>query len=330
MSSFLFPNLRHANLSSSSVVTYCSPGGTNLQMTLYYPQDTASLPVIMFIHGGGFFSGDMTLAANDSVAETLVQYGYVVASINYRLAPTYQWPDQIQDAKCAVRYLRANSASLHINSNEIGVYGESVGALLALLLGTTNSSAGFDVGQYITYSSAVNVVVEVSGPTDLVSLEQTTWGSRHHLELQQLMTDAFGNSNPPTAQLVAASPITYVSKNTAPTFIIQGGQDFLIVNSQAQELYTKLIGLGVNTAMVTVQNARHLLVPVISFLPQFPSQNNIDQLTVEFFNQYLPVLPSGCTFNASLENIAWSNAATNWNNFVDVLTGVSTSKNPCG
>jgi acetyl esterase/lipase len=91
----------------------------------------------------------------------------VVASVNYRLAPQYLWPAQIEDVKCAIRYLRASAATYGIDTTRIGAWGGSAGGHLVSMLGTAGPSAGYDVGQYLDQSSAVQTVVDEWGPADL-------------------------------------------------------------------------------------------------------------------------------------------------------------------
>ena len=109
-------------------------------------------------------------------AADLTARGYVVAAIDYRLAPQYKWPAQIEDVKCAVRYLRTNAATYGIDPSRIGSWGESSGAHLASMLGVTDPSAGFEGKEgKLDQSTTVQVVVDMCGPTDFSSVQPHRW-----------------------------------------------------------------------------------------------------------------------------------------------------------
>src|SRR3990170_567034 len=93
-------------------VTYCSVGSVDLKMDVYYPSaaDGRPAPVAVYVHGGAWVSGSKSGGAGYLDVGELVSRGYVVAAVDYRLAPTYQFPAQIEDVKCAIRSLRAQAA----------------------------------------------------------------------------------------------------------------------------------------------------------------------------------------------------------------------------
>ena len=87
-------------------VIYSGPGGdTNLTMDIYFPSMTNSppRPVVMYVHGGGWRMGDKDMLSIMAGPAELLRRGYVVVSINYRLAPAFKFPTMLEDAKCAVR-----------------------------------------------------------------------------------------------------------------------------------------------------------------------------------------------------------------------------------
>src|SRR5215217_1194414 len=133
-----------------STVEYCRPDKVPLAMDLYMPPAAARsgrpAPVAMYVHRGGLW-GDWKMrglgasqANHEGALFTPLQRwlnarGFVVASIDYRLPPGTPWPAQIEDAKCAVRFLRAHAAVLGIDPDRIGVWGSSGGGQLSSLLG---------------------------------------------------------------------------------------------------------------------------------------------------------------------------------------------------
>ena len=250
-------------------------------MNVFLPQGgTAPHPVAVMVHGGGWEHGDAGPSNRLSPVESgLVGRGFVVASLNYRLAPQYVWPAQIEDVKCAIRYLRANAATYGIDTTRIGAWGGSAGGHLVSMLGTAGPSAGYDVGQYLDQSSAVQAVVDEWGPADLTA---PGWGPA----ASQVITQVFGvTPGQPSSVLRAASPVTYVSANDPPFLIIQGEADSTVPASQSQEFAAVLKSAGVPETLLLVRNAGHGLKPA-GGLPA-PSRTEVNQMIVAFFTKQL-------------------------------------------
>lgn len=238
-------------------VTYCTVGGEALKMDVYLPKvNGRAAPTVIYVHGGSWVSGDKYEIG--LAGDTLALKGYVVASINYRLAPAYKWPAQIQDTKCAIRYLRASATAYGIDANRIAVWGSSAGGHLAALAGLAGPEAGFDtVGGYTNQSSHVQAVVDMFGPTDLTAYNPDEFA----LGVGQAV---FGISpGQPSARdlLTKASPISYVSKGAPPFLILHGDKDTLVPLGQSQALYDKLKATGNSAELIVVKNAGHGFVP---------------------------------------------------------------------
>lgn len=256
-------------------VNYCTMEGVALKMDIYYPfsGSESPFPVTMFIHGGGWSSGDKAYGAGAPEIPLLRSAGFLLVSVNYRLAPEYQFPAMIEDVKCAVRYLRAHASQYNLDPNHIGVWGTSAGGHLVALLGTTDASAGFDVGEYLDQSSRVQAVMDMFGPTDL-----TAQFSESGNEKGERVFNGF--------DLALASPVTYVSSDDPPFLILHGETDPGVPIEQSQILLAKLQAAGVPAELVTVANAGH------DFKPEdgktiYPSREEIAQRVVEFFEEQL-------------------------------------------
>ncbi|MHC1785154.1 MAG: alpha/beta hydrolase fold domain-containing protein [Anaerolineaceae bacterium] len=236
-------------------ITYCTMDGVELKMDVYYPRTADnSWPLVIYIHGGGWVKGDKELGAGAVEIAQLKKAGFLVASINYRLAPEFQFPAQIQDVKCAVRHFRAHASEYNLNPEKIGVWGGSAGGHLVSLLGTSDESAGWEVGEYLDQSSRVQAVVDMFGPADLYLAFESEPGF--------LCREVFGatsNSDPVLAQ---ASPVTYVSPDDPPFLILHGDQDNLVPVEHSEVLYEKLQAAGVPSELVIVKNAGHGFKPM--------------------------------------------------------------------
>lgn len=254
-------------------ITYCTMDGVELKMDIYYPQTAeARWPVTMYVHGGGWSSGEKNAGAGALEIPALQSAGFLVVAVNYRLAPQYQFPAMIEDVKCAVRYLRAHADQYNLDPDHIGAWGGSAGGHLVNLLGTTDASAGFDVGEYLEYSSRVQAVVDMFGPADL------TVPFEGGYESASRVFDGF--------DAALASPVTYVTPDDPPFLLLHGDSDKLVPIEQSQELLAALQAAGVPAELVTVKNAGHSFKPAGSG-PISPSRRQITQLVVEFFTRNL-------------------------------------------
>ena len=252
-----------------TTITYCVEGrmAETLDVSEPTPLPKASVPVVVYVHGGGWVKGDSTVTPDSlvgQVASAVEARGWVFISINYRLAPGYRWPAQIEDAKCALRFLRANAVSLHIDPRHIGAIGDSAGGQIVSLLGLAGRSAGFDTGQYRGQTSAVEAVVDLYGPADLTTAD---WTSAAYIEgyARQAFNTTLGPGpagSPSNRELVAASPVTYVRPHEPPFLIIQGDGDRVVPPDQSLELADRLRAAGNSPTLEMVEHAQHGLLPL--------------------------------------------------------------------
>jgi acetyl esterase/lipase len=225
-------------------MTYCTMDGEAQKMDLYLPGEGGPWPVLVYVHGGGWTAGDK--ANTMGIGGEQIQ-GYALASINYRLYPAVRFPKMIEDVKCAIRSLRAHATQLNLDPNRIAAMGASAGGHLVSLLGTSDQTTGWDVGEYLDQSSRVQAVVALAPATDF---SQEFLDPDNQLELLNL----FGPEN-----LLTASPVTYVSPDDPPFLLVHGDQDTLLPVQQSQSLHAKLQEAGVPAQLVIVENADHSL-----------------------------------------------------------------------
>jgi acetyl esterase/lipase len=217
------------------------------------PAPAAGRPVIVAIHGGGWRRLNKT-GYGSRVADTFVHDGYVVVAPDYVLSAPGRpsWPENLEDVQAAVRWVRNNAGTLGINPNEIVAMGESAGANLAALLGTSSTqSSGAGV------SAAVDAVVASSTPTDLTSLY-----SESHLAGLAAAQFLGGSPEQVPANFIAASPADQVSPGDPPMLLIHGRQDPLIPVSQSRELQAALNAAGVRNELILVNGGHKLDFPL--------------------------------------------------------------------
>jgi len=228
---------------------YVENGHSRNRLDLYLPESPPgqaghSLPVILWIHGGGWIVGDK--AGGPAIA--FAARGFAVAAMNYRYSRHATFPAQLHDCKAAVRWLRANASVHGLDSQRIGVWGASAGGHLAAMLGLTAGTESLEgaLGS-AEQSSSVQAVVDWFGPTDFLTL------GPGETRTQFLGGDAL--ANPEKAR--AASPLQYVTNRACPFLIVHGDHDPLVPYAQSQALADALQQTGVETTFITIAGGRH-------------------------------------------------------------------------
>ena len=260
-------------------IVYCSHQGETPAMDIYYP-DSADrpAPAVLYIHGGGWYSGDKASGTCRDVIHALTARGFLVAAVNYRLAPRYEFPAQIEDVRCAVRFLRANASELGLDPDRIGAFGESAGGHLAALLGVTGDTCLFEPDCDCTEQPVrVQAVADMFGPTDLAG-----FFSR---QSAMFMEHTFGAVSTESRILKEASPVTHVSGDAPPFLIIHGEKDEQVLPEQSEKFYAALSANQVPVTYISVKNAGHNLVPCGGRLD--PGRPEIIRSIVSFFENSL-------------------------------------------
>ena len=123
-------------ISQLSAVEYARPDGIPQRMDLIFDYNAPRpMPAVLWIHGGGFTEEQLTrLSRPEHRFVELARRGYLIASIDYRMAQVKPFPSQFQDCKCAVRFLRSHASAFGIDPERIAVWGESCGGQLAALM----------------------------------------------------------------------------------------------------------------------------------------------------------------------------------------------------
>lgn len=220
-------------------------------------------------------SGDKS-DLNPAFLGTLASAGYAVASVNYRLAPASRFPAQIEDVKCAIRYLRNTASTYGLNPNEVFAFGTSVGGQLVALADLTGPHSTYDVGPYPNQSSQLSAVADLFGPANLT--QHASGFSPSGIQA------VFGGND--RRDLVLASPTHYVAPGSPPILLVQGMDDTKVLESQSIEFYDDLRSAGDPADLVLVQHMGHMFMQVGS-KPFDPSVQQIANDIVRFFNNAL-------------------------------------------
>ncbi|MDR3457955.1 MAG: alpha/beta hydrolase [Verrucomicrobiae bacterium] len=261
-------------------VVYGHAGGQDLKLDIYFPTNAARahLPVVLYLHGGGWRMGDKAMLGLMPGPSELLRRKYLVVSANYRLAPEYKFPAMLEDAKCAVRFLRAHAVEFSLDPDRIGVMGDSAGGHLVTLLGLTDASAGFEGAGLTNESSRVQAVVDLYGPSDLMT-------GPTNKPTVKLIKDAFGATNTLDPALKRGSPVTYVTSHAPPFLILHGDHDGLVNLQQSVELDAKLKAAGVDSTLVVITNFAHGYTPF--WLKSSPDTAELSRRIADFFDKHL-------------------------------------------
>ena len=258
-------------------LVYQQVGGRSLRLDIYSPKTIAGpLPVVLWIHGGHWARG----SKEQRQPVDLVAHGYAVVSIEYRLSGEAPFPAQIEDCKAAVRWLRANAATYHLDPDHIGAWGHSAGGYLGALLGTSSGVAALEGnGGNLNYSSRIQAVCAMSSPADLVNFyEIVSKGESGSARRAKTFIEQFlgGSEDQRMTLAKAASPTTYVSKDDAAFLILHGENDMSIPVSQSQAFAEKLKAAGVAATLEVAEGRGHGVGA-----PSFASE------ITSFFDKYL-------------------------------------------
>jgi len=250
-----------ADVELVSDIVFGQGGASDLKLNITRPRTPPSgrMPVMIFIHGGGWSSGD-----RKDFHPFMFQFskaGIFCASVQYRLAPKDRFPAQIQDVKCAVRWLRAHADEYQIDTTRMIAFGGSAGAHLAALLATTSDVPEFEgTGGNPGQSSAVNAAICLAGPYDL------ELGYRHSTQQRPAEANAVrgllpsllgGKPDEVPDAYRKASPITYARKECPPLLLVHGEDDPLVLIEQAEVFTKKLQDVGATVQFLRLPGGTH-------------------------------------------------------------------------
>ncbi len=212
------------------------------------------LPVIVWIHGGGWAGGSRYSVDEWALAE--VCRGYAVVSVDYRLSWEAPFPAQLEDVKNAIRFLKKNAWKYHLDSQRMAVWGASAGGHLASLTGMTGDFGDPDITELHKYSARVNVVVAWWAPSNFLTIADqwpTHCAEPRDVEVAESMESRLVGCPIDICKDAAraASPVRYVREDLPPFLLMAGGQDCTVPAAQSNELHQALKTAG-NDAMLHI------------------------------------------------------------------------------
>ena len=279
-------------------LTYASRGGVDLVLDLYLPSEPIRqpVPVIVFLHGGGWSGGTRTTGPD--FRRYFARDGFAMASIEYRLTPSITFPANVEDVRTAVRWLKANAAAHALDPDRICLWGTSAGGHLAAVAGLAPRRT-FEGTDNLSVSSAVTCVLDGYGPTRFDVMDSQTDEERPKLQTPVVTINVGGGARGPAPpagagagagargagggrgsvphddpaspesrllgapvqsvadRVRAASPITYVGKDAPPFLIMHGLADSSVPHGQSVMLYEALKREGREVTLRLIDGLPH-------------------------------------------------------------------------
>lgn len=257
-----------------------------LKMTLFVPRTKEKKPAVLYFPGGGFTSADHEKFLEMRYA--LARAGYAVAACEYRAVPN-KFPALLEDAKAAVRWMRAHASEFGVDADRIGLLGDSAGGYVVQMAGATNGEKNWDLGDFKEVSSDVQAVVSIYGISDLTTIGEGIGNENVHAsaavtEALLLNGPAFKdfagasvNADPQKAK--AASPIGHVDGTEPPFLLMHGSGDKVVSPLQSKKMFEALQNKKVEAEYVLVRGAGH------GDLPWY--QPSVISRVVNFFDRHL-------------------------------------------
>ncbi|MCP4401136.1 MAG: alpha/beta hydrolase [bacterium] len=233
-------------------IEYTVYQGSSMQLDIYLPATEGPYPLIVWLHGGAFRMGNRTWIEQGALDQ--VSRGYALASVSYSFSQTAQWPVQAYQIKAAIRWLRAHAAGYNVDPDKFIAWGMSAGGHLASIAGTSGDEKRLEdltLGNS-HYSSRVQAVVSWYGPSDFLRM-----GGSHD------------NADSPESELVGcpvqtcpektarANPVTYITPDDPPFYIMHGTGDSSVPHSQSVILYDALQQAGVTATFISLPDYVH-------------------------------------------------------------------------
>lgn len=207
-------------------------------LDLYFP-DTGQgpFPVIVDVHGGGWFYGSRSSERMEPVLDGLKR-GYAVASVDYTLSSYGQFPLQVYELKAAIRFLRANAEKYNLDADKIVLWGLSAGAHLSMIASQSGDEELLDLSMgNAGFSSKAAAAVTLYGPVDLTSGDITSGDSAEAKLLGGAVCDKMDLAE-------KADPRSYIKRDGPPLFLQYGNADGIVPLAHAYAIQKSLIDAG--------------------------------------------------------------------------------------
>ena len=229
-----------------------NPMYLDIYKSKYKPSEPS--PVIIYVHGGAWTSGSKKIPnVMIPFLNVLRKNGFSIVSISYELMDdNINFNKQICDVKDAIRWVNKNKDIYNFNCNNIGLVGFSAGAHLSLMASYSDENEFIDDYELSSYSSNVNYVIDLFGPTDLSTLNPIN----DYYDFSTVVSNLGETEN----IIYEYSPINHLKENLPSTLIVHSKSDKLVpYNSNSLSLFECSSKLNNDIKLVTLDNMEHSL-----------------------------------------------------------------------
>lgn len=255
-------------------IEYRTVGGTSLLLDAHVPPVPGPRPAVILLHGGGWIAGsrsDPTNPVGGVDGQAWAEAGFVAFTIDYRLAPEFQYPAAVRDAQAAVRWVRQHAAEYDVDATRIAAFGHSAGGHLAAELGVLGTGP-LDAG------ARVPVAVSWSGPLGLAECARTS----------TVLADAIAQFlgcriEECSEQMAEASPISHIDAMDA-AILVANSRDEFVPFAQAARMSEELTVYGVPSPLIEVPGSAHAGYGEVGI---GPTRETVWELTIRFVRDQL-------------------------------------------
>lgn len=242
----IVPDTVSGKIKEERNITYAKIGKRELKIDVFYPADKMAKKrtAIIFIHGGGWRSGDKSM--HHQLMQRLALLGYVCFTPEYRLSTEALYPAAVHDVKSSVRWVRKKAKKYHVDTAAIVIAGHSAGGQLAALMGVTNDNPAFEAADAnYKYSSRVNAVIDVDGTLSFIQNESSEMNDKQKRGASSLWLGYTPSEN--IEIFKQASPVTHVGAQSPPILFLNSsvermhaGRDEFIKVLNAGNIYSEV------------------------------------------------------------------------------------------
>ncbi len=246
-------------------IIFASPDGVDLKLNTYQPLTQGKYPALITIYGGAWRNG--TPSSYEKFSCYMAAQGYSVIAIDYRHAPKYKFPAQLEDVQTALHYIKDNASTLEVDPDKMTIMGRSAGGHLATLAAYQQDA--IPLRAVISYYGAVNLTEGYYDPP-----------SPNPINTKAVLHDFLGGTPAEFPELYdRASPINYPRPNLPPSLLVYGSQDHIVQKKFGKQLYSKLQATNNSVVWLEIPWAEH------AFDAVFPGISN--QLALYYTERFL-------------------------------------------
>jgi acetyl esterase/lipase len=224
-------------------IQFATPDGVALSMDVYRPPKVGNYPAIVILYGGAWQYGNPK--ANADFSRYMAARGYTIFAIDYRHAPRYRFPAQLEDVRAALNFIRQSAAKYEAQADRMAILGRSAGGHLAML------------AAYEPDALPIRAVVSYYGPFNLTEGYKDP-PNPDPLNVRALLSAFLGGTPEQLPETyIKASPASYVRQSLPPTLLIHGSRDHIVEVRFARDMYKRLRAVGNNGVLLEIPWAEH-------------------------------------------------------------------------